>query len=59
MAFERPQSANISAERKRLANQKLQTAMMAGQKEDMMVTGLNGKKRYPSTNPKDDIYKWK
>ncbi len=53
MTYERPQSANIAAERRKMRN------MMPGysdKKEQMMVTG---KKRYPSTNPRDDLYKWK
>lgn len=58
MAYERPQSANIAADRRRLKNGLLPTAVL-GSREEMMVTGLSSKKRYPSTNPKDDPYKWK
>jgi len=46
MAYERPQSANIAAERRKMKN-------LGGnyfdKNEEMVVTG---KKRYPSSNPR-------
>jgi hypothetical protein len=59
MAYERPQSANIAAERKKMKINQLLPTTAGGGREEMMVTGLSNKKRYPSTNPKDDSYKWK
>lgn len=53
VAYERPQSANIAAERRKVRNV---GPNYFEKKEEMMVTG---KKRYPSTNPRDDLYKWK
>jgi hypothetical protein len=45
---ERPQSANIIADRKKQKN------VYSGG-EDLIITNNIGKKRYPSTNPRDDI----
>ena len=53
VAYERPQSANIAAERRKIRNV---GPNYFDKKEEMVVTG---KKRYPSTNPRDDLYKWK
>lgn len=50
MTYERPQSANISAERRKIKNFGTGFIEKNEKKEDLMVTG---KKRYPSTNPRD------
>ncbi len=46
MTYERPQSANIAAERRKMKNV---GPGGFGKKEEMVVTG---KKRYPSSNPR-------
>jgi hypothetical protein len=53
MTYERPQSANIAAERGKMKNLGIG---YVNKREELMVTG---KKRYPSSNPRDELYKWK
>ena len=47
MTYERPQSANISGERKKI--NKVGVNLIDTRKDEMIVAG---KKRYPSTNPR-------
>ena len=47
MTYERPQSANIAAERRKMKN--TGSGGFNTKKEEMVVTG---KKRYPSSNPR-------
>jgi len=49
MAYERPQSANIQADRKKIKNPLTYGTGIGMGREEMMVTG---KKRYPSSNPR-------
>lgn len=59
MTYDRPTSANINNDKKK------GTKMVGGNPlneklgYDMMIMGSTAKKRYPSTNPKEDSFKWK
>jgi hypothetical protein len=61
--FDRPTSANIAADRKKPSSSKPTSGNNIINEKlgyDMMITGSsNSKKRYPSSNPKEDSFKWK
>jgi len=58
IVLDRPISANQISEKKR--GRPPAMAMLADKLGgEMMVTGSMAKKRYPSSNPKDDSFKWK
>ncbi len=60
MTYDRPTSANMNLDRKKQPT-KPTTNNPISEKlgYDMMITGSNTKKRYPSTNPKEDSFKFK
>jgi hypothetical protein len=53
MSYERPQSANIAGERRKINNIGVG---VVEKRDEMMVTG---KKRYPSNNPREELYRFK
>jgi hypothetical protein len=58
VALDRPISANQVSDKKRgrPPAMGILSDKLGG---EMMVTGSTAKKRYPSSNPKDDSFKWK
>ncbi len=56
MSYGRPQSANISGERAKMARVGIGLIDSSSRKDDLMVAG---KKRYPSTNPREELYRFK
>jgi protein-tyrosine phosphatase len=60
MTYDRPTSANINQDRRRPTKPPAPNNPLAEKLPyDMMITGSNSKKRYPSSNPKEDSFKWK
>lgn len=60
MTYDRPTSANIGSDKKKTSKPPVTTNPLTEKLGyDMMVTGSNTKKRYPSSNPKEDSFKWK
>lgn len=58
MNYDRPTSANINADKKK-GTKIVSNPINEKIGYDMMITGTTTKKRYPSTNPKEDSFKWK
>ncbi len=56
VSYGRPQSANISGERGKIARVGIGLIDSSSRKDDLMVAG---KKRYPSTNPREELYRFK
>lgn len=56
VSYGRPQSANISGERGKMNRIGVGLLDSSGKKDDLMVAG---KKRYPSTNPREELYRFK
>ena len=54
ISYGRPQSANIAADRRRMNNLGKQIGQLIDKKEEMSITG---KKRYPSSNPREQLYR--
>ena len=60
MTYDRPTSANIGSDKKKAPKPPVATNPLTEKLGyDMMITGSNSKKRYPSSNPKEDSFKWK
>lgn len=62
MTYDRPTSANINSDKKKPpTTTKPPPSNPLAEKlgYDMMITGSSSKKRYPSSNPKEDSFKWK
>jgi hypothetical protein len=58
--FDRPTSANIASDKKKPSKPTSGNNILSDKLGyDMMITGSNSKKRYPSSNPKEDSFKWK
>jgi hypothetical protein len=57
--FDRPTSANIGSDKKKPIKPTASNPISEKLGYDMMITGSNSKKRYPSSNPKEDSFKWK
>ena len=53
---ERPQSANISGERRKMSRVGVGLLEGGTKRDDLMVAG---KKRYPSSNPREELYRFK
>ncbi len=60
MTYDRPTSANMNIDKKKPVTKPPGSNPISDKLGyDMMVTGSNTKKRYPSTNPKEDSFKFK
>lgn len=59
MTYDRPTSANIGSDKKKGTKVVTNNPLTEKLGYDMMITGSNSKKRYPSSNPKEDSFKWK
>lgn len=61
MIYDRPISAKSNEDKRKGGKLPGNYPNVFGDKlgHEMLVTNFASKKRYPSTNPKDDLYKWK
>jgi hypothetical protein len=58
MIYDRPISAKVNEEKRKIGKPGSHIADKFGQSNDMMI-GNFSKKRYPSSNARDDPFKWK